>query len=305
MDKRLQTLVSLNARFGNDNLTFLPVESELMKAELRFAERASVQIHLQGAQVTQWTDNTGDENLFTSRSAIYQTGVPIRGGNPIIFPQFGAGAMPQHGFARNTLWRVVDSASNESATCLVLELTAADLSEKQREYWQHQFVLTLTLRLTESTLTTQLHIKNTDDTPFAFTFGFHTYLAVAQITHVEISGLSNLNYMDNLLEKQIFTEQRPVVVIDRFTDRRYQHIPDEIVLTDTATGRKLLMQTHGCEDAFVWNPWATAESSFKDLAANSYQHFVCIEPGCMKTPVVLQSAEEFVAQQHLIILPNS
>lgn len=305
MDKHLQTLASLNAQFGNDNLTFLPVEDELMKAELRFAERAGVQIHLQGAQVTQWTDNHGTENLFTSRSAIYQTGVPIRGGNPIIFPQFGAGAMPQHGFARNTLWRVVDSASNETATCLVLELTAADLSEKQREYWQHQFVLTLTLTLSEFALTSQLQVKNTDNAPFAFTFGFHTYLAVTEITRAEISGLSNLNYMDNLLEKQILTDQRPVVVIDQFTDRRYQHIPAEMVLTDTATGRRLSMQTRGCEDAFVWNPWATAESGFKDLAPNSYQHFVCIEPGCMKTPVVLQSEEEFNAQQQLTILPNS
>ncbi len=297
----LQTLTTLNEQFAHPHLTFVAVEGDLIKAQLRYAERAGVEIHLQGAHVTHWQSNDGVENLFTSSSALYQTGVPIRGGNPIIFPQFGAGDMPQHGFARNARWRVLDSTSSDTDTRLVLALTAADLNEKQRHAWQHAFVLTLTLTLTEFTLTSELQVQNTDVVPFAFTFGFHTYLAVSQITSAEISGLAYLNYMDNLLEKQILTEQRPRVLIDRFTDRRYQQIPDEIFLTDTATGRTVAMATSGCQDAFVWNPWATAEGGFKDLTPGSYQYFVCIEPGCMRKQVMLKNGERFVAKQQLKI----
>ena len=67
----------------------------------------SVTVHLWGATITSWKVNN-KEQLFLSNSAIYDTRKPggkaIRGGIPIVFPQFGEGAMLQHGFARVSNW---------------------------------------------------------------------------------------------------------------------------------------------------------------------------------------------------------
>jgi len=298
MSKSIQSLDFLTQQFGHEKIVFIPVTETLVKARLHFAEQSCAEIHLQGAHLTQWQDTQGRENLFTSPTAIYKEGTAIRGGNPIIFPQFGAGKLPQHGFARSALWRVVETNVTEQATVICLELTEQDLKPPFTAQWQQAFVLRLTLTLAD-TLSTKLEIKNTDPAPFSFTFGFHTYLAVEAITQTQITGLSLLNYMDNLAQQQVFTELRNPVLIEEFTDRRYQNIPAQIVVTDQSSGRKILMQTQHCQDAFVWNPWHTGEKSFLDLAKGSYQQFVCIEPGIMKKAMLLLPEHEFIAEQTL------
>lgn len=44
-------------------------------------------------------DEHDNEILFMSTEANY---VKIRGGVPVVFPQFGPGELPQHGFARES-----------------------------------------------------------------------------------------------------------------------------------------------------------------------------------------------------------
>jgi len=298
MSESIQSLDFLTHQFGHEKIVFTQVTKTLIKARLHFAEQARAEIHLQGAHLTQWQDTQGRENLFTSPTAVYKEGGAIRGGNPIIFPQFGAGKLSQHGFARSSQWRVIETNVTEQATVICLELTEQDLKPHFTAQWQHTFVLRLTLTLAE-TLTTQLQIKNTDNQAFSFTFGFHTYLAVEAITQTQITGLSLLNYMDNLAQQQVFTELRNPVVIEEFTDRRYQGIPAEIVLTDHSSERKIVMQTQHCQDAFVWNPWQSGEKNFADLAEGSYQQFVCIEPGVMKKAMLLLPDSDFSAEQTL------
>ena len=63
------------------------------------------EIYFFGATVTSWIHN-GTEKLFTSPVAIYNGEKAIRGGIPIVFPQFGhpKKSMAQHGFARTSNW---------------------------------------------------------------------------------------------------------------------------------------------------------------------------------------------------------
>jgi D-hexose-6-phosphate mutarotase len=44
-------------------------------------------------------DEHANEILFMSSQANY---AKIRGGVPVVFPQFGPGTLPQHGFARES-----------------------------------------------------------------------------------------------------------------------------------------------------------------------------------------------------------
>lgn len=296
--KSQQSVEFLNQQFGGDKVTFMQVAPGLVKAQLKFAQQASAEVHLQGAHLTRWVDTLGRDNIFNSPTAVYKARVPIRGGNPIIFPQFGPGEMCQHGFARNSVWRVLGVEITSAATVLMLELKPEDVDVSYRQQWQHDFVLILTISLGE-TLVTQMKVHNPNPYPLSFTLGFHTYLAVDDINSTEISGFFGLEYMDNLREREIFQEDREVVVVSDFTDRRYQNIPSTIAINDTSSGRSILMQTKNCQDAFVWNPWQEAETKLADLAPNSYQKFVCVEPGNMKTPVVLASGQDFVAEQEI------
>jgi glucose-6-phosphate 1-epimerase len=70
------------------------------------------QIYLHGACVTSWKQATGDEVLYVRPDAVFDKSKPISGGLPHCFPQFGPGAMQQHGFARNLDWAIASSSAD-------------------------------------------------------------------------------------------------------------------------------------------------------------------------------------------------
>mgnify|MGYP000048560620 CR=1 FL=1 len=78
---------------------------------------ARVVVHRDGAQVTSWLPaGSDDDRLFVSASSGFGPGVSIRGGIPVIFPQFGAeGTLPRHGFARTMPWTVVNAREGADA----------------------------------------------------------------------------------------------------------------------------------------------------------------------------------------------
>ena len=65
---------------------------------------SSAEIYLHGAVVTSWKQASGDEVLYVRPDAVFDKSKPISGGIPHCFPQFGPGAIQQHGFARNLDW---------------------------------------------------------------------------------------------------------------------------------------------------------------------------------------------------------
>ena len=84
---------------GNDELIRLmthmpPLQAEtttfnhLPCARLSNAEGATALVALHGAHVLSWIPADGRERLFLGERAIYAEGAAIRGGVPVIFPQF-------------------------------------------------------------------------------------------------------------------------------------------------------------------------------------------------------------------------
>ena len=119
-------------------------------------------VHLFGATVTSVTSAAGRELLFTSKASAWDGSGPIRGGIPVVFPQFGTAALPgiapgktlpMHGFARRFAWRAVAQTVRavDGACLLTLELTPADLVGAEgadvREAWPYDFALSYTLAL--------------------------------------------------------------------------------------------------------------------------------------------------------------
>lgn len=60
--------------------------------------------------------------IKSSSKAIFKEEKAIRGGVPIIFPQFGGGPLPQHGFGRNSKFDLLEtSVAGDSNSGILLE----------------------------------------------------------------------------------------------------------------------------------------------------------------------------------------
>ena len=162
---------------------------------LSAADGAVAAIHLHGAHVTSWMPAGGEERLYLSERSAWRAGTAIRGGVPVIFPQFaGRGPLPKHGFARSVAWKYAGMSEDaHGATArFTLETSPTTLT-----LWPHAFAATLSVSIGGPALTMTLSVENRDAEPFAFTAALHTYVAVADITTTAVSGLTGLRYADS------------------------------------------------------------------------------------------------------------
>lgn len=123
---------------------------DLPRVCVRHSSGAELEVYLWGATITSWRLSTGQDILFTSSEAVFDGKKAIRGGIPIVFPQFGTnGPLPQHGFARNSQWELVRSGDG------AIELALSD-NEATRSIWPHSFRLHLRASFDDSQLTVNL-----------------------------------------------------------------------------------------------------------------------------------------------------
>src|SRR5258705_9201221 len=90
----------------------------------RSRDGASAIATLQGAQLLSWVPPGGEECLYVSERSPFEAGRPIRGGIPVVFPQFAdRGPLAQHGFARTQAWSLASASESEqgSQVCFALE----------------------------------------------------------------------------------------------------------------------------------------------------------------------------------------
>src|SRR5262249_14226019 len=126
-----------------------------------------------GAQVLSWTTADGRERLYLSPRSHYRGGAAIRGGIPVIFPQFGArGPLPIHGFSRTSAWRSSSAPSDCVVPTVRFELRD---DAATRAVWPFAFRATLELRLKPVAIEVTLGVENTGDAGFDFTAALHTY----------------------------------------------------------------------------------------------------------------------------------
>jgi glucose-6-phosphate 1-epimerase len=115
--------------------------------------------------------------VLYSDKAIFEQGKAIRGGVPIVWPQFGPGPLPQHGFARVKTWSL---GKTNTASDVSVELHLSH-DEDTLKIWPHKFDLTITIRLSEQSFSQELTVNNRDDHAFEFSALFHTYFTVDNI----------------------------------------------------------------------------------------------------------------------------
>jgi glucose-6-phosphate 1-epimerase len=258
---------------------------------------STAQAYTHGAHVTSWIPSGGAEALFLSRAARFQPGTAIRGGVPVIFPQFAAlGPLPKHGFARTAVWERVDDGGDTSAARLRLRD-----SDETRHIWPHAFAAELAVEVGDDWLSLALAIHNTGAAQISFTAALHTYLRVGDVRQTAIEGLQGLRYRHKNEER---VDGEPELTVRVELDRIYLNTPPELRVHDRANGRIIHLHAGGFADTVVWNPWAEGAASLPDMEDDEYLEMICVEAAQVGLPIHLHPGERWTGVQRLQVVPG-
>jgi glucose-6-phosphate 1-epimerase len=252
------------------------------------------EVHLHGGHVARWADASGDEVLYLSPRSRFGGSDAIRGGIPVIFPQFAdLGPLPRHGFARTAEWTLAGRAADRAV------LRLAD-DAATRAVWDHAFELELRVEAGDA-LAVTLAVRNTGERTFAFTGALHTYLRVGDVRRAAVLGLDGVGFHDKVRGGD-WIETGQDLRFAGETDRVYRRAPDELRVRDEAEGRTIVLRKRGFEDAVVWNPWAEKAREMADLGEDQFPRFVCLEAAQVGAPVTLEPGEHWEAGQEIRVV---
>lgn len=251
-----------------------------------------------GGQLLSWTTTDGRERLYLSPRAVFDGSLPIRGGVPVCFPQFGGlGNLPKHGFVRTRLWDVAAQRHGDDYALVTLE-TADD--EATRALWPHPFKLELTVMLEADRIDLELCVINSGEAAFNFTGALHSYLRVVQVEDAALEGLYGHDYRDAADGDRMVRDSGTEFSPERETDRVYRGMRRAQLLR--AGNLSLGIQQRGFPDLVVWNPWVEKCAQLPDMPADDWRHMLCVEAAAADTPVTVAPGEEWYGRQTLVAL---
>ena len=292
-------LRALNAKHAIDGaVIFGDGRGGLPRAELTSDQGHRAEVYLFGGHVASWKDAAGRERLFMSRKAVFDGVSPLRGGVPLVFPQFAErGSLPKHGLVRDAMWAVEKTEKLDSGHVrMVLEIRDND---RLRKLWPWAFEVRLEVLLGAS-LKMTLTVANVHTLPMAFTCAFHTYFRVGDITRTAVENLKGCDYIDSAKGCRRGVDEAGSVRFAAETDRIYLAAPDELAIADEAAGRRIVICKQGLSDAVVWNPWVAKARALQDMADEEYRDFVCVETASIEPGVTLAPGAEWMGSQELL-----
>ncbi|WP_460758559.1 D-hexose-6-phosphate mutarotase [Lysobacter fragariae] len=253
-----------------------------------------------GAQVLSWRC-AGRDRLYLSPRATFAAGQAIRGGVPVIFPQFAAhGPGLRHGFARLREWERQPGHDTGHVRFLLRE------DPDSLRAWPHPFEAALTVTLQDRRLRMALRITNTGNTGFTFTAALHTYLRTA--ANPSLRGLEGRTYADSTAGGATARQDEAPLRFTREIDRIYPDVfsPDvhPLLLEDDAN-LPLRIEQRGFRDVVVWNPGADLAARLADLGAGEHANFVCVEAACVAHPLQLPAGASWEGSQVLTALDTA
>ena len=262
---------------------------------------ASAALSLHGGQLLSFVPHGFDDLLWLSPNSTRPPGA-IRGGVPVCWPYFGRqgqlATVPQHGFARNSLWVLHDARTDaQGGMILQLALPTPDASGLR---------LGQTLHVGE-VLQQALTTENTGDTTASFTQALHSYFKVGDADRVRVTGLDGLRYADKYdrgehLQDDDWTLQDPRD--PGRSDRIYHPTGDRFELHDPVLRRRITLQTTGSRSLVVWNPGESGIAAIADAPAGAWRDFVCLEAANASDDVVaLAPGQRHLLQQTLRVSP--
>jgi glucose-6-phosphate 1-epimerase len=252
-----------------DESEFLGLPALLIRTPL-----ASAALSLHGGQLLSYVPNGFDDLLWLSPDS-KRAPDAIRGGVPVCWPYFGRQGqpddVPQHGFARNTTWTLVQATNGpDGETTIELSLP---------EHAGTPLRLSQTLRIGRC-LTQSLATRNIGTVPVVFTQALHTYFRVGDAQRVQVGGLENLIYADKYDGREHSQSGAWNLHDPRDpgrSDRIYHRAGGRYALQDPVLRRRIDLQTSGSHSLVVWNPGEQGIAAISDAPADGWRDFVCLE----------------------------
>lgn len=277
------------------NTALLTADQPIVHLQSPDGARATVLLH--GGQVVSWVPAGGQEQLYLSPASRFGAGASVRGGVPVIFPQFAEqGSGPRHGLARNRPWQLVQQEKGQDDALAVLRLCD---DADTRALWPYAFVLELTVRLTGGQLDLELAVDNVGDVAFDFQAALHSYWRVQSLTHTVVQGLQGCTYTDQVRggAEGVQHSSRLELLGQGPVDRIVTGIEGALGLTELGEppARRVGLLLEGFDDAVVWNPGPG--HGLPDLPVDGWQHMLCLEAAQIDRPVHLPPGESWVARQ--------
>lgn len=280
-------------RFQHQNTTFHGQPA----CHLTAPDGSEAMVLLHGAHLVSWKTSGGVERLYLSEQAHFAVGTAVRGGVPVVFPQFAnQGTLVKHGFARTQMWSLHSVDTTEKDALLILRLVSSD---ETRALWPFDFELELSLRFSSQRLDMELAVINTGNKPLSFTAALHTYLKVADITAVRLEGLSRLRFR-NAVTNTVQVDDHSSVRIEGEVDRVYFDAASPVLIStgESATDRSEVMQT-GFKDVIVWNPGPVNSVALQDMPDEGWRQMLCVESAVVNQPVQLAPGEDWWGRQSI------
>jgi galactose mutarotase-like enzyme len=215
----------------------------------------------------------GDQVLYLDRATLDDTTQKVRGGIPILFPVAGrlpddtyrvgerSFQLPQHGFARELTWNLVNS---ERRSC-ELRLAANDWT---LERFPFRFDVRMRYRASGNTLTIEQTVANLDTQPMPLHAGFHPYFflpdgdkAQASITTDATRAFDNRAGAERAVEKLDLTaDEVDLALLDHGARETRIERPGRrtLRLTWDAPFSTLVVWTQKGKDFLCVEPWTAA-----------------------------------------------
>lgn len=262
---------------------------------LRAPDGAQATVLLHGAHLVSWLPAGADEQIYLSPRTAYGGNSAVRGGVPVIFPQFATqGPLPRHGFVRNRAWQLQQAQVRGQHAFAVLHLSDDDAT---RAIWPHAFSLELTVSVNAQRLDMELAVQNTGETPIEFQAALHTYLRSANVLKAQLEGLQGIDF-HNSVRGDDSRQWIDVLTVAGEIDRIYRGVQQPLTLREV--GRRLAISQDGFSDVVVWNPGPDKCAQLADMPAEGWREMLCVEAARINEPVHLAAGDEWVGIQTLM-----
>ncbi len=268
----------LSRTFGSETVSFRLGPGNFIYLDIRNA-KSSASICTYGAHIVDFTPAGERPVLWMGGHSWFEKGKPIRGGVPVCWPWFGPlqdPAMPAHGFARLSQWRVKSVGELDcGATRVVLALNTADVEAVKPAFafdLEMEFVIgrSLQLRLTST---------NRSGEEQEIADALHTYLSVAESAEISVRGLDSVEYMDRVVGAPVVDGlvQKGDIRIDCEVDRVYLGTTAAVEVVDPGFGRTIRVEKSGSSETVIWNPWIRKSHAMPDFGDEEYHGMICVE----------------------------
>lgn len=243
-------------------------------------DAATATIALQGAQVLSWAPRGHDDMLWCSPVSPLGGGKAIRGGIPLCWPWFGLhedDTKPQHGYARNLVWDLVDVAALDDDGGHIVLTLRMPLVARERNLFAAGANATAFIDIGRR-LSVRLETDNTGNEPFTIREALHTYFRVGAVSAITIDGLDGGTYRDNTDGGREKRQSGPLSIRGE-TVALFDVSPERTTISDPVMKRRILIaRDPDSRSTVVWNPGAAAAAMI-EIPKGDQTRFVCVESG--------------------------